>query len=130
MLIDFYVENFLSFKDGVNFTMLADTQSKQERPDAVIKVGKYELLRSAGLWGPNAGGKSNFLKALSVMSLMVHGVHINSLKNSILPVTKFKLNESCDEKPTTFEVRFLLQSVLWQGSSIDMVFRYGIQYTA
>ena len=64
MLIRFKVSNFLSFKEETEFSMVAG----KERIHAhhVVKGEKNQpnLLRAALLYGANAAGKSNFVKAL------------------------------------------------------------------
>ena len=70
MLIRFNVKNFLSFDkqhDGKSeeFTMIAGkVRSKEER---LYKNENVKLLKFAALYGANASGKSNFVKALNFM---------------------------------------------------------------
>lgn len=70
MLIRFNVKNFLSFDkqpDGKSeeFTMIAGkVRSKEER---LYKDENVKLLKFAALYGANASGKSNFVKALDFM---------------------------------------------------------------
>lgn len=70
MLIRFNVKNFLSFDkqaDGKSeeFTMVAGkVRSKEER---LYKDENIKLLKFTALYGANASGKSNFIKALNFM---------------------------------------------------------------
>ncbi len=74
MLIRFNVKNFLSFDkqaDGKSeeFTMVAGkVRSKEER---LYKDENIKLLKFAALYGANASGKSNFIKALNFMQATV-----------------------------------------------------------
>lgn len=61
MLLQFTVNNFKSIKDTINFSMA--TSAKDE--ENFFKIKKYELLKSAIIYGANASGKSNFLKAMA-----------------------------------------------------------------
>lgn len=70
MLIRFNVKNFLSFfetSDGksIEFSMIAGkVRNKKEH---VYDDGKIKLLKLATIYGANASGKSNFVKAVSFM---------------------------------------------------------------
>ena len=66
MFIEFKVANFRSIREQQTLSLvkaagreLADSNSF--RTDA---PNKFELLRSAAIYGPNAGGKSNLLLAV------------------------------------------------------------------
>ena len=69
MLIQFTVSNFLSFKDEQAFSMVAASgKNDNELMDNTFKSTVDEritLLRSAAMYGANASGKSDFIKALS-----------------------------------------------------------------
>lgn len=70
MLIRFNVKNFLSFDKQSNgtseeFTMVAGkVRSKEER---LYKDENIKLLKFAAVYGANASGKSNFIKAINFM---------------------------------------------------------------
>lgn len=64
MLKEFSVKNFLSFKEEVSFSMEALTDSVTEYLDNVSKINDNEILKVASIYGPNASGKSNLLKAI------------------------------------------------------------------
>ena len=61
MLISFYAENFLSFKGKIEFSMLADNGNDKNS----VAFRKNKILKTAVIYGANASGKSNLLKALS-----------------------------------------------------------------
>ena len=70
MLIRFNVKNFLSFsemEDGRSeeFSMLAG--KVRNKKDHIYDDGKIKLLKFAAIYGANAAGKSNLVKALSFM---------------------------------------------------------------
>ena len=74
MLIRFNVKNFLSFserEDGrtEEFSMIAGkVRSKKEH---VYDDGKIKLLKFAAIYGANASGKSNLVKAMEFMKRVV-----------------------------------------------------------
>ena len=67
MLIYFSCANYLSFKDEVTLNMLASAPVKEFQDDNVFQAGRYKLLKSAVIYGANASGKSNLIKAMSKM---------------------------------------------------------------
>jgi uncharacterized protein len=70
MLIDFSVTNFKSIKEKQTFSMIPAAKVK-ELPQNVIQKGSQSLLSSAIIYGKNASGKSNLLKALNILFSMV-----------------------------------------------------------
>lgn len=76
MLIRFKVSNFLSFSELQEFTMLAGNVKKRE--EHIIDTGNIKLLKFAAIYGANASGKSNLLKALNFMrNIIINGLKIN-----------------------------------------------------
>lgn len=108
MLIRFTVDNFLSFKDKSMLNLEAG--SIREYVDNVFssKIGTQDtkLLKSVFLMGANAAGKSNFLKAFQVMKNMV--LNSSNTQQSNSTITPFLLNSRTADKPSTFEVIFLI----------------------
>mgnify|MGYP006305914023 CR=1 FL=1 len=69
MIIDFTLKNFKSFKDEQTLSMLA-MNSKDEHPGNVFtspKEKKISLLKTAVIYGANASGKSNLIRAMKVL---------------------------------------------------------------
>ena len=89
MLIRFAVENFLSFRNRQEISLVASTALK-ESPDALISLreGGIDLLRGAAIYGANASGKTNLLKALSFASWAVENSHVRWKPESGVPERK------------------------------------------
>lgn len=119
MMLNFKVKNFRSIKDKVILDMQAssDTTSKEQ---AVFEVGKTALLKSAAIYGPNASGKSNILKAFVIFRLMILESQIRSNVPADLPNENFKLSSETENKPSFFEMEFLLNGEIFiYGFEID-----------
>lgn len=56
MIIEFSVTNFLSFKDKVTFSMLAD--SKDNLQDNYVIKDNRKILKTTAIYGANASGKT------------------------------------------------------------------------
>lgn len=68
MIIGFSIKNFLSFKETQIFQMTAAPIREKFESFNQNKFnynGKIQFLKSAVLYGANASGKTNFIKALS-----------------------------------------------------------------
>ena len=117
MLINFKVKNFRSIKDEVILDMQA-TKDKTSKEQAVFEVGKIALLKSTAIYGPNASGKSNIIKAFAVFHKMILESMLRSNVNIDLPNEYFKLNSETENKPSFFEMKFLID---------DKVFLYGFE---
>lgn len=104
MLIRFTVENFMSFRDEVEFSMIAG--KSHIHPDHVVANGKrssIKLLRAGVIYGANASGKSNLLKAMQfAKDLIVEGTR----RKESIAVNPFKFNTLSVVRPSRFEFEF------------------------
>ena len=103
MLIQFTVSNFLSFDEETTFSMVADSDD-QQHPDHVLNdnVGS-PLLRAAALYGANAAGKSNLIKAIAFAQRRILG---GSHGDQAIPVQPFRLRAGSADRPSGFEFLF------------------------
>lgn len=116
MLIEFSVANFRSFEKRQSFSLVKAFGDELEDTN-VFKVeaaSQFELLRSAAIYGPNAGGKSNYLRALKAMKQVVVSSATSQQRGDTLPVVPFRLRESMISKPSEFEVIFIAGKVRYQ----------------
>lgn len=112
MLCQFTVKNYKSIRDEATFDMQAAAISEHE--DRVIKGEDGEVyLPVAALYGPNGGGKSNILEALSTLTAKVlRPLYATGDGEEYIPQSKrfiiepFAFSETTKEEPTEFEVFF------------------------
>ena len=101
MLIRFSVENFLSFKDEVEFSMVAGRTRKHK--EHILTTGKrndIRLLKTGVIYGANASGKSNLIKAMSfAKELIVQGIR----KKQDIPVIPYRFDNATASKPSRFQ---------------------------
>merc|ERR1711879_802724 len=87
MLVSFAVENFLSFKEKVLFSMVASREKQHN--DRIPKIKGYtRLLPIAAIYGGNASGKTNFFQAINFARNVVV---LGSQPDARIPVEPFKL---------------------------------------
>lgn len=118
MLLEFSIENFLSIKERITMSLVA---SKDKSLDYnITKFNDMYLLKSAVIYGPNASGKTNILKALSYISHLI----LNSDRNKPgepIDFRPFKLDKAYEERPSRFEIVFEIEGVKYiYGFSLDL----------
>ena len=107
MLIEFRVTNFRSINETQTLSLVAGSGKELVTENTFESglPGFPRLLRSAVIYGPNAAGKTNLLRALQFMQSLV----LNSSKfqeGVRIAHTPFKLNKASSTKPSEFEVVF------------------------
>ena len=108
MIIELSVENFRSIKTRQTFSLTRSNSNELVGNTFDPNVlGASPLLQSAVIYGANAAGKSNFIKAVKVMREIVANSAKDNQRGDKLPITHFKLCDSTVGKPTEFEVIFI-----------------------
>lgn len=114
VLLAFRAENVRSFRDELEFSILATAIAE---PTATRHVtwrngGRaIGVLPVAGLFGANASGKSNVLKAMDDMrQLVLHSFRSGSPTGG-LPRRPFVLDRAFRDKPSRFEIDIVLEGV-------------------
>jgi len=124
MLIEFSIENFLSFKDLTTLSMVAAKSFKEHNDSHIIETNaNFNLLKSAVVYGNNASGKSNLLEAMGFMKAIV----LNSFRDALMdneekkfPLEKFALNTKTEEETSYFEISFIQNGIKYRyGFEID-----------
>lgn len=104
MLIRFSVENFLSFRDEVELSMVPGKSRKHsEHIISNGKRGSTSVLRTAVIYGANASGKSNLIKAIYfARRLIVKGTR----PRRIIHLKPFRFDPIYVNRPTKFQFEF------------------------
>ena len=110
MLLEFSVENYLSFKDRATFSMLASDDTEHEDTNVVTLSDGKRLLKSAVIYGANASGKSNLINAMNFMSSFVYFSQERKPDEPI-NIEPFALDENYKNKPSKFDVIFYKDGV-------------------
>ncbi|MEA5520136.1 ATP-binding protein [Limnoraphis robusta] len=123
MLIEFSVENYRSIREKITFSLVAseDIETLPENTFAVPGTDEIRLLKSAVIYGPNAAGKSNLVRAMYTLKNIVRN-SATGMRGSRdkLPVEPFRLDSEYSKKPTLFELIFIYEEVRYEfGVSLD-----------
>ena len=97
MLIRFAVENFLSFKEMTEFSMAAAKVTRHK--DHVALCNGKRVLKGAYIFGANAGGKSNLIRAM----FFARSIIKNGLDNTNCEKKYFRVDSDCKNRPTIFQ---------------------------
>jgi len=117
MLIEFRVKNYRSIKEEQTLSMLKTSGKELENTNTFTTPEKkkpIKLLSSATIYGANASGKSNLLKAMSTMRDIVLNSDDKIKRGSKLPITPFLLDNEMKNEPTEFEVIFISKEIRYQ----------------
>jgi uncharacterized protein len=103
MLITFRISNFLSFDTTIELLMQAGTVRELSH-HAIKGKGRsgVDILKSAIIYGANASGKSNFIKAIDFAKQVI----VKGLSKNITENKHFRLDKTNVDKPTQFEFEF------------------------
>lgn len=110
MLIEFSVANFRSIRERQTLSMVAAPRLRKGDNVFIPDVQGEKLpplLKVVAIYGPNASGKSNLIKALNIVERFA------SLKpgaeKELLPVSPFRFDDALAKEPSEFEVHFVYE---------------------
>ena len=115
MLCQFSFKNFMSYKDETIFDLQAEPLN--EFSDSIIEFdGVSNLLPVSVIYGPNGGGKTNLLKALSCLISLVtkpiedlEKTRSNLILQQSMSCEPFSLDADSKNEPTEFNIYFRTQ---------------------
>lgn len=116
MLVEFRVKNFRSLRDEQVLSLVASTDKTLLDTHALgtgLKAAPH-LLKSAVVYGANASGKSNLIRALQYMRGVVLESAALQPGQTFDRLQPFKLDAASASQPTEFEVTFILDGVRYQ----------------
>ena len=122
MLVEFRTKNFRSLRDEQVLSLVASTDKTLLDTHALatgLKAAPH-VLKSAVVYGANASGKSNLVKALQFMRGVVLQSAALQPGQTFDRLQPFKLDAASGSQPTAFEVTFVLGGVRYQyGFAMD-----------
>src|SRR4051812_1476709 len=117
MLIEFKISNYRSIGEE-QVLSLVPAPKQRDFPDNIIEKGKNQALNAIALYGANGSGKSNLLRAMGLLDKLLHH-SARAASTTKLPYDPFLLKKGWNEKPTSFEITFILN---------DFRYRYGLEF--
>ena len=101
MLVRFSVENYRSFNDRQVFSMSASKHTRHK--NHVITANGRRLLKSSVIFGANASGKSNLIKAI----YFGKRITLNGLSSGRIAKCNFRIDKESLDRPGIFQYDFL-----------------------
>lgn len=117
MLLKIEIENFFSIKNRIVIDFRAaniKTPKAKELSDNVFDWNGTKILKSIGLFGPNASGKSNILKAIDFCCRLILESHQNN-EGSVFNFQPFKF-DGYESMPSHFLVDFVCEGMEYEYS--------------
>ena len=125
MLVEFSVENYRSIQERQTLSMVAseDLEVGAFRETPLLENNSFpmptgeelRLLASAAIYGPNASGKSNLVRAMQSLKRVVMDSATKVQAGERLPyIQPFLLDAEWSKKPTCFEVIFIDEEIRYE----------------
>ena len=116
MLVEFSVSNYKSIRSEATLSLLADSGSEHRdtnvfEPELAAGTRPIPVVTTAAVYGANAAGKTNLVRALAAMGIVV----TQSARGlDELPLVPFLFDAATREEPTTLEVMIVTDGVRYQ----------------
>lgn len=123
MIVEFSITNFRSIKERQTFSLVAET-TKSKRESNTFEVDlqagtSLRLLRSAVMYGGNASGKSNFIRAFAQLRALIVTSGYAAIGQPILFYSPFLFDVASREAPTSFECSFIFDGQIKYDYSVS-----------
>lgn len=121
MILQFSITNYRSFKERATLSLVASNYDKDTRESDNVIIDdkfKHRILKSAVIYGANAGGKSKFIEAMIFMKNFIIFSSKDTQKGDPIPIEPFRLNKETVTQGSEFEIIFYLK---------NNIFRYGFE---
>ena len=115
MIISLRLKNFYSLRDDAVLDFTADLSSKKRRcalPENLIDYADDKFVNIIGLFGSNAAGKSNMIKAIDFCRNLVLNSHLNN-EGDAFEYSPFKFDVN---QPSEFYIDFVTEGVEYEYS--------------
>lgn len=117
MILEIRLSNMFSLRNEVTLNLQAakiQSQKSKALEGNLFTVGGEQLLKSVAVFGANASGKSNVIKAIRACVEMIRESH-NYNEDTTFGFAPFKF-DGYEQRPSSFYVRFLLEGVEYEYS--------------
>lgn len=108
MLIEYKVKNFMSYRDEIILSMVADKNRELSKTN-VFKQGTMNLLKCAAIFGANASGKSNLIESFHFFNNLFRGD--TDLRKLLSDPPTYRLDDVSRENNICYEISFYLSGI-------------------
>ena len=114
MLLEFSIQNYRSIRDPQTLSMIADEGKQDPNQHLFAGPGQTSVLPVAMVYGANASGKSNLMRAFQVLRQLITQSASNSPAQLLADVDPFKFHPQSRSQPTEFEINFLVDAIRYR----------------
>lgn len=108
MLLRVILKNFLSFEDEVQFDMFPNMRKESLPNHVTMAADSLPILKMAAIYGANGAGKSNMLKGVDFIKLLVS--EKNFLNQSKVSRYFYALKHNPASQPITLTIEFVTKA--------------------
>ena len=105
MLIQFSVENYMSFKDRA--VLCLSPSVDKEHPENILDKNTYAAVNAIAIYGANASGKTSLFRAMTAAALMITNSNLLQVNQPIFYMVPFKFDQKTIKDPSKFEFIFV-----------------------
>lgn len=110
MLLQFKIRNFRSIKDEVVIDLNPATRLRGDINN-LITIDKKNYLSSLIIFGRNASGKSNIIRAFEVLYQLIYISDKYKNEEKITLYEPYKFDKECKNKPTEMEISYISNGI-------------------
>jgi AAA15 family ATPase/GTPase len=118
MIIEFSYQNFRSFRDATTFLMKADAGKSKLDNTFIVEFNtgnSIQLLKTAVIYGANASGKSNFIRAFFALTFLIkNSAKFNIDQNQLITYEPYELDIHTINAPISFKIAFILKDIKYE----------------
>lgn len=104
MLLNISVENYKSFNQKEELSLVSSSKIQSKKYHKT-KIGKVNILKNAVIYGANASGKSNFIKAINFLQKVLYeGLTVSTVNDFC------RTNKENKDKESIFEIQFAINN--------------------
>ena len=114
MLIDFSIQNFRSIKEELTLSMVSASSKELQATNTLSALdNKLTLVRSAAIYGPNASGKTNLIKAIQTLRrIVLRSAQLQ--RGDEIGVTPYLFDIDTSQSPTKFVIAFINDDIRYE----------------
>jgi len=112
MVLEIRISNFFSIKDEIVLDFRAanlKSHNAKTLQENVFEFNNSSILKTVTIYGANASGKSNILRAIRFCHTLVFNSHLNN-ENTVYNFQPFKFN-GFENKPSSYSIRFVTNGI-------------------
>lgn len=132
MLIQFKVKNYTSFKEEVILDLIPS--SDEAHQEFLSTINKNTALNCIAVYGANASGKSNLMKAVTASIMTVRESHSRQINEKLYRMIPFKFDNESVKEPCSFEYTIVTEGkkyIYGFSASQERIFEeYLYEYTS